>query len=302
MPADAKASSESSATTQVLDGEEQRDDRRDRRLEDHRAGDVAHRQRVLALADPDDRVELLGQLGRDRRDDQGEQRARRRRAWSRGARPRRRRRRAPTMISPSAARTWRLTTRSRGTAGSSRWARAVEAVEAQRREVLGVDVGVGLEVALDVPGVDPDQDDRHDPLEPDRLERQEGGADGDARRRSRSSACRGRGRPCRRASRRPSGAAAPTHRTATPVTNMASVESMNGAPRIAPTPTSCDASPGREQDRDDRDHRLGQRRADRGQDRSDRALGELELAPEPLDAVGEQLGAEQDDDEARRRG
>src|SRR5215210_2778799 len=30
--------------------------------------------------------------------------------------------------------------------------------------------------------------------------------------------------------------------TATPVTNMASVESMNGAPRIAPTPTPCDAS------------------------------------------------------------
>ena len=28
-----------------------------------------------------------------------------------------------------------------------------------------------------------------------------------------------------------------------PVTNMASVESMNGAPRIAPTPTSFDDSP-----------------------------------------------------------
>ncbi len=28
-----------------------------------------------------------------------------------------------------------------------------------------------------------------------------------------------------------------------PVTNMASVDSMNGAPRIAPTPTSCDDSP-----------------------------------------------------------
>src|SRR3954452_4987887 len=31
--------------------------------------------------------------------------------------------------------------------------------------------------------------------------------------------------------------------TATPVTNMASVASMNGAPRIAPTPTSCDEAP-----------------------------------------------------------
>src|SRR6476659_5647614 len=33
------------------------------------------------------------------------------------------------------------------------------------------------------------------------------------------------------------------HRTATPVTNMARVASMNGAPRMAPTPTACDASP-----------------------------------------------------------
>ena len=31
--------------------------------------------------------------------------------------------------------------------------------------------------------------------------------------------------------------------TAAPVTNMASVESMNGAPRMAPTPTSLDACP-----------------------------------------------------------
>src|SRR3954453_13276378 len=34
----------------------------------------------------------------------------------------------------------------------------------------------------------------------------------------------------------------PTVMTATPVTNIASVESMNGAPRIAPTPMPCDAS------------------------------------------------------------
>src|SRR5262245_63769401 len=34
----------------------------------------------------------------------------------------------------------------------------------------------------------------------------------------------------------------PTYRTAVPVMNMASVESMNGAPRIAPTPTPCEAS------------------------------------------------------------
>src|SRR6476469_8337033 len=40
----------------------------------------------------------------------------------------------------------------------------------------------------------------------------------------------------------PRGRFRPAHRTATPVTNIARVESMNGAPRIAPTPTPCDAS------------------------------------------------------------
>src|SRR5918992_1865227 len=53
-------------------GEEQGEDGGDARLEHHRSGDVAHRQRVLALAHPDDAVELLGQLGGDGRDDQRE--------------------------------------------------------------------------------------------------------------------------------------------------------------------------------------------------------------------------------------
>ena len=41
----------------------------------------------------------------------------------------------------------------------------------------------------------------------------------------------------------------------------------------------------------------GQGGPDRRQDGSDRALGQPELPPEPLDAVREQLGARQDDDE-----
>src|SRR6188508_560035 len=40
----------------------------------------------------------------------------------------------------------------------------------------------------------------------------------------------------------PAGRRLATHRTATPVTNIASVESMNGAPRIAPTPTPWEDS------------------------------------------------------------
>ena len=40
----------------------------------------------------------------------------------------------------------------------------------------------------------------------------------------------------------PVGRCRATYRTATPVTNIASVASMNGAPRMAPTPIACDAS------------------------------------------------------------
>ena len=52
--------------------EDEPDPDRDRRLEDHRAGDVAERQRVLAFADPEEAVDLLGQLGRQRSEDQSQ--------------------------------------------------------------------------------------------------------------------------------------------------------------------------------------------------------------------------------------
>ena len=54
----------------VGEGEAERD--RDRRLEDHRAGDVAEREAVLAVADPEEAVGLLGQLGRQRREHERE--------------------------------------------------------------------------------------------------------------------------------------------------------------------------------------------------------------------------------------
>ena len=54
----------------VGDGEAERD--RDRGLERHRAGDVADRQRVLAVAHPQDRVGLLRQLGGQRREHERE--------------------------------------------------------------------------------------------------------------------------------------------------------------------------------------------------------------------------------------
>ncbi len=88
-----------------------------------------------------------------------------------------------------------------------------------------------------------------------------------------------------------------TNRTATPVTNMASVESMNGAPRIAPMPDVGRRRAAGEDDGDDRDHRLGQGRPDRRQDGADRPFGQVEVVAEPLDAVGEQLRPDEDDDE-----
>ncbi len=107
-----------------------------------------------------------------------------------------------------------------------------------------------------------------------------------------------RGRPTsgRRPCRRPSGPGG-WHMTAAPVTNIASVASMSGAPRIAPTPMPCECGLLPKSDGDDRDHRLGQRRPDRGEDRADRALGQVQLPAEPLDPVREKLGADQDEDE-----
>ena len=64
-----------------------------------------------------------------------------------------------------------------------------------------------------------------------------------------------------------------------------------------PHPDSLARIAAREQDRDDRDHRLGHRRADRGEDGADGALGQVELAPDPLDAVGEEFGSGEDDEQ-----
>ena len=50
-----------------------------------------------------------------------------------------------------------------------------------------------------------------------------------------------------------------------------------------------------EEDRHERDHCLGQRRAHGSQDAAHCALGQVQLVAEPLDAVGEQLGGDQND-------
>ena len=84
-----------------------------------------------------------------------------------------------------------------------------------------------------------------------------------------------------------------------PVTNIASVDEHERRPEDRPDADLVRGLAGREQDRDDRDHRLRQRGPDRREHRADGPLGQFELPSEPLDAVGEQLGAEQDDDEGQ---
>ena len=69
---EAEADREDGVAVELPVGEDQADPDRDRRLEDHRAGDVAERQRVLAFAHPEEAVDLLRQLGRQRRQDQGQ--------------------------------------------------------------------------------------------------------------------------------------------------------------------------------------------------------------------------------------
>ena len=69
---EAEADREDGVGAEVPVGEDQADPDRDHRLEDHRAGDVAEGEGVLAFADPEEAVDLLRQLGRQRRQDQGQ--------------------------------------------------------------------------------------------------------------------------------------------------------------------------------------------------------------------------------------
>ena len=113
----------------------------------------------------------------------------------RGARRRRRRRSRRATMRPSATRTWTLTIRSRGTRRLARGARRGRAGgSAAARGPPASTSASACEVALDVPGVDPDAARR-----PRSTSARPARAAGTprrwrARRRSRSSACRGRGR------------------------------------------------------------------------------------------------------------
>ena len=64
--------------------------------------------------------------------------------------------------------------------------------------------------------------------------------------------------------------------TATPVTNMARVASMNGAPRIAPIPTASELAPAPKTIATSGIIVSGRAVPDRGEDRADRSLAQAE--------------------------
>ena len=129
---------------------------RDRRLEDHRAGDVAEREAVLAVADPEEAVRLLGQLGRERREDQREdERLDAERTRRRGSAPRRRgarRRRS--------RRGRRRTGATIGPVGGSSPGRAARPMEERGDGVLLLDVAAAAQGAPDVDRVGEEEEDR----------------------------------------------------------------------------------------------------------------------------------------------
>ena len=78
-------------------------------------------------------------------------------------------------------------------------------------------------------------------------------------------------------------------RTAAPVTNIASVESMNGAPRMAPTPIVVPAVPPPKTMAMIGIIVSGSAVPTAARTEPIAPFAQLELVPEPLDAVGEQL-------------
>ncbi len=132
IPADAKLSTLAALMVQASAARMMPIDGGDARLKDHRAGDVAQRQRVLTLAYPDQAVELLGQLGGDGRDDQRQQ-------GRVEAAPVATRSTASTNTTapPRSARATRSTCESRCAGAARRGQRppGVKSTEAQRREI-----------------------------------------------------------------------------------------------------------------------------------------------------------------------
>ena len=81
---------------------------------------------------------------------------------------------------------------------------------------------------------------------------------------------------------------------------MTSMASMKWRTQDSADANRIRSRPGPQHDRDKRNHRLGQGRANRRQEGPDRPFGQTELVTEPLDCLGAELGAEQEQERHRR--
>ena len=174
---------------------------------------------------------------------------------------------------------------------------AIQTVEAQRGEVAAVPgLRFGREMGPDVDAVQDEEDDRGGRAGPGPLERREGDGDGQAVGHQEVAHVLA------------DDVGLDVHAVASPPTGPVGKDGATGhehgqgceherCAQDGPDADLIAGSAAARQDRDKRDHRLRQGRADGGQHRADRALGQVELAADPFDAVREQLGAQKDDRE-----
>jgi hypothetical protein len=172
----------------------------------------------------------------------------------------------------------------------------VHPAESEWGEIVRGIADFRLEVPADIPGVDPDQHGGRDPADPGRVLRQERGTDGDrvGDREIADVVAEDTGIDAHLAT---GGAPAPEcqHRHAGDEHRERGEHERRS--EDGPHADLVRRRARREDDRDDRDQRLGQGGPDRGQDRTHGSLGQIQRAPEPFDPVGEQLGPDEDDDE-----
>ncbi len=164
----------------------------------------------------------------------------------------------------------------------------IHAMKPEGSEVGNIHVRIPLEVRFHVPRIDAEEQKGHHPLEPDRLQRQERGSDGDAvgdgevahvmREQT--------GVDLHRVTRRsPPGHDEDGH----PGHEHGQGGQHERCPEDGPDADLLRGLAGREHDGDDRDHRRRKGCPDRRQDGADHAFREFQFSTEPLDAVGEQL-------------
>ena len=176
---------------------------------------------------------------------------------------------------------------------------AVHAMKAQRREVDRIDLRVGDEMSADVPGVDADDRDHCTVTRPRELGRYEGCADGDPVGNEEIADVQAKDVGVNR-HLAASGPPLSPEKDSEAGHKHRQCREHEGCAEDCPDSdlmTSIRVARPCEQDRDERNHGFGQGRAYGRKNAADGTLGQVQLVAEPLDAVGEQLGGNEYDDE-----